>query len=197
MTEEQYTKLRKFVNDKSVGKLVLDENDDKYYMAKISGSSSLKHLAFSEDGKRVYKGSGSINFTLLNPYLAREVSPTWTKAPKEDDENMIIYKCAINNDGWEPAEFVLEFSTVSKISVSMFYDEEELALNNLNKNTYNLDTKKRIIVDQNGVLWNSCLKKDGVLYIPKPFKIGKHTLQIVLEKEAEAPKLTYYCKYGM
>ena len=60
-------------NDKQLHRLQFDEFGDKFYVAKITGSVTMKHLAFVEGGDRIYKGEGTLTFSCLYPYLQEEV----------------------------------------------------------------------------------------------------------------------------
>lgn len=92
MTEEQYQSFRRWVTDKNILRLVFDEDEKLkgYYMAKITGNATLKHLAFVEGGARIYKGDGSITFSCLNPYKMIDGVEAF------DANNKII---EFNNDG--------------------------------------------------------------------------------------------------
>ena len=72
MTELEYTELKKWLGDKKVHAFIFDESPYKAYQAKVTGSATIKHIPFTEDGKRVYKGEGSVQFTAFNPF-ARSV----------------------------------------------------------------------------------------------------------------------------
>ena len=61
--------MRSWLNVKKIGRLIFDERPEKYYMAKITGITTLKYLCFEqEDGTDLYKGEGSINFVCYYPY---------------------------------------------------------------------------------------------------------------------------------
>ena len=66
--EETYREMRKWLNGKEVGELSFDERPYVVYGAKVTGTPTLKTLCFEEDGKRVYKGEGTIQFTSYYPY---------------------------------------------------------------------------------------------------------------------------------
>ena len=69
MTEEQLALFKKTFGDKKIHSLIFDELPFKVYQAKVTGTASIKHLAFSEGAtNRVYKGEGSIQFTAYNPF---------------------------------------------------------------------------------------------------------------------------------
>ena len=73
LSEEQYKNLRQVFSTKKLGKLIFDETDYKYYMAKPTGTPQLKTICFDgEDSEsnptRIYKGEGTIQFTAYYPY---------------------------------------------------------------------------------------------------------------------------------
>ena len=57
--------------------LIFDEDRDengeaqKIWSAKVTGTASMKHLCFEEDGEDVYKGEGGITFTCYYPYARK------------------------------------------------------------------------------------------------------------------------------
>lgn len=68
LSEEDFRKWRQFCNGKEVGDLIFDENPYKVYTAKITGTPQLKYICFDQNGQRVYKGEGTIQFTAYWPY---------------------------------------------------------------------------------------------------------------------------------
>jgi phage-related protein len=60
--------MKKWLNGKEIKDLWFAEAPHKVYSAKVTGTSQMTSLAFAEDGKRVYKGKGTIQFTCYNPY---------------------------------------------------------------------------------------------------------------------------------
>ena len=68
LTEEQFSALKRWLGDKQIHELIFDELPYKAYQAKITGSATIKHIPFDEDGKRIYKGEGSVQFTAYYPY---------------------------------------------------------------------------------------------------------------------------------
>ncbi len=69
LTEAQLGQLKAVFGDKGVHELIFDETPYKVYRAKVTGTASISYLAFEEgeDG-RLYKGSGSLQFTCYDPY---------------------------------------------------------------------------------------------------------------------------------
>ena len=48
LTEEQFSKLKRWLGDKKIHELIFDELPYKAYRAKITGSATIKHIPFEE-----------------------------------------------------------------------------------------------------------------------------------------------------
>lgn len=69
LTEQQFRKMRRWLDVKSMGLLILDESPYKGYRVKVSGNSSIQYICFGETGaQRTYKGEGTIQFIAYYPY---------------------------------------------------------------------------------------------------------------------------------
>ena len=68
MTEKQFRTMRQVFNGKDVGPLVFDEAPYKAYVVKVQSPPQLKYICFEEDGTRVYKGEGTLQFISYAPY---------------------------------------------------------------------------------------------------------------------------------
>lgn len=69
LTEKQFRELRLWLSDREPGDLIFDERPYKRYTAKASGSTSnLKYICFDEEGERIYKGEGTLNFICYYPF---------------------------------------------------------------------------------------------------------------------------------
>ena len=68
VTEDQLQSMKMIWNDKKIHDFIYDEYPYKVYSAKLTGTSQIKHLAFVENGQRLYKGEGSLVFTCYFPY---------------------------------------------------------------------------------------------------------------------------------
>lgn len=68
MDDETLRKMKQWLNGKEIHDLWFDEEPYKVYSAKVTGTATMKHIAFEEDGKRIYKGEGTIQFTAYWPY---------------------------------------------------------------------------------------------------------------------------------
>lgn len=93
LTEQEFVELKSWIGDKGIHSLVFDENPYKAYQAKVTGSATIKHIPFEEEGARIYKGEGTIQFTAYYPF-AKSVF----KFLDEAEELSII-----NIDEWEAA----------------------------------------------------------------------------------------------
>ena len=82
LTEDNYRKLRQWLNGKDRGELVFDEAPYKAYTVKIKDPPQLKTICFMEDGKRIYKGEGTISFVAYYPF-ARGVYKIGDSIPEE------------------------------------------------------------------------------------------------------------------
>lgn len=68
MSELQMRNLRQIFNGKNLGYLIFDELPFKKYTVKSTGTPNIKFICFEENGKRVYKGEGTLTFTAYYPY---------------------------------------------------------------------------------------------------------------------------------
>lgn len=71
LTENEFKNLNVFFNDKKIHDLIFDEAPYKVYKAKISEPPELEFICFDDlenEGERVYKGEGTINFIAYTPW---------------------------------------------------------------------------------------------------------------------------------
>lgn len=68
LSEYNYREMRKWLDGKDIHDLIFDEAPYKVYSAKITGTPQLKTICFEQEGERIYKGEGSIQFTCYHPY---------------------------------------------------------------------------------------------------------------------------------
>ena len=68
LTEDDYRKLRQWLNGKDRGELVFDEAPYKAYTVKLQSAPQLKTICFNEDNQRIYKGEGTISFVAYYPF---------------------------------------------------------------------------------------------------------------------------------
>ena len=76
MTEKQLRDWKNLCSSKDLGELVFDEAPYKVYTAKITGTPKLQYIPFTENGERIYKGKGTIEFTCYYPYAHTPNSDT-------------------------------------------------------------------------------------------------------------------------
>lgn len=68
LTEALFRKLLDTFGTKELRQLVFDEVPYKYYMVKTTGLPQLKYVCFDEEGERIYKGEGTLNFIAYFPF---------------------------------------------------------------------------------------------------------------------------------
>ena len=68
LTEVQIERLGRIFGDKKIHPLVFDEKPYKTYYAKVTGTTSIKHVPFTIEDQRIYKGEGTIQFTCYQPF---------------------------------------------------------------------------------------------------------------------------------
>ena len=132
LTEDDYRKLRQWLNGKDRGELIFDEAPYKAYTVKIKDPPQLKTICFMEDGKRIYKGEGTISFVAYYPFargvykigdnIPAEIKNTeeWIKASGLEsatqgitynsfqlDEPGTAFSCNLYNAGDLPTDFKL------------------------------------------------------------------------------------------
>jgi predicted phage tail component-like protein len=77
LKEADIAEIKRVFSGDGIHELVFDERPYKVWSAKVTGTASMKHLCFEEDGERIYKGEGSITFTCYYPF-ARTPKKLWT-----------------------------------------------------------------------------------------------------------------------
>jgi predicted phage tail component-like protein len=60
LSEDQYKRMRSWLDGKKISDLIFDEWPYKVYSAKVTSQPQLKTICFSDNGERVYKGEGTI-----------------------------------------------------------------------------------------------------------------------------------------
>lgn len=68
LTEEKLDEAKRWLNTGRVADLWFAEAPHKVYGAKVTGLSTATTLIIDEADERIYKGTGSIQFTCYNPY---------------------------------------------------------------------------------------------------------------------------------
>jgi predicted phage tail component-like protein len=60
LTDEDFRKLKQVFNGDGIHPLIFDEDPYKVYMAKVTGSTNVKHLCFEVNNQREYRGEGTL-----------------------------------------------------------------------------------------------------------------------------------------
>ena len=68
LEESKLMKMKQWLSGKKMADLWFAEAPYKVYTAKVTGQPNLKTLCFEENGKRIYKGEGTVQFTAYWPY---------------------------------------------------------------------------------------------------------------------------------
>lgn len=68
LTEAQLRKLRAVFATKAPQKLIYDETPYKYYLVKCGASPQMRYICFEVEGKRIYKGEGTLSLMAYYPY---------------------------------------------------------------------------------------------------------------------------------
>ena len=117
MTEDKLREFKRWLNGKELAPLWFAENPYKVYYAKVTGSPTFSALPFEDAAlKRVYKGTGTIQFTCYYPYARTpDRVQVWTtgaggvgrwedvEVGNRDGKNILQYKYFNNKDEWEAA----------------------------------------------------------------------------------------------
>ena len=145
LTENQFEYLKQVFGDKKIHPLVFDERPYKTYYAKVTGTTSIKHIPFTINEQRIYKGEGSIQFTCYQPFAVchkkflKEYdvidASEWANASNllysneggidSIDENGVI---KIYNPGVKDADWRMSFESDSGHFGAAVFKLEEVAL---------------------------------------------------------------------
>lgn len=68
ITEMRMRQIQLVWGDKQIHELIFDEAPYKVYMAKCTNMPQFNFICFDENGGRIYKGEGSVEFTCYYPY---------------------------------------------------------------------------------------------------------------------------------
>jgi hypothetical protein len=123
LTKTEIDTIKMVFSGDGVHELVFDEDRDengeaqKIWSAKVTGTASMKHLCFEEEGEDIYKGEGSITFTCYFPYARSENKggfefvPVWTGTPGPSKE----YHITNNGDMDAPFTVHLKYTEGSML----------------------------------------------------------------------------------
>lgn len=95
LTEGDIRRIKQTFSGDGIHDLVFDERPYQVWSAKVTGTASMKHLCFEENGQRIYKGEGSITFTCYYPFAH---SPT--KLWQQNMENGGKLEYAASDGKW-------------------------------------------------------------------------------------------------
>ena len=194
LTEAQIAEMRRIFGDKGVHDLIFDETPYKVWSAKVTGTSSIKYLAFNEGtGKeRVYKGEGSIQFTCFYPF-ARCWSNDWEEYYKhpayrilnpdggyfEMDEMPVEDYRRISariNEWWDASrigeggnfgDIPIPFSVEIRGTGSLTIDEHSISWSNIPSNVeVILNTKIGLATGSDEKIYNQYLTGNTLMKIP-------------------------------
>ena len=122
LNEGQLQYMEALFGDKQVHPLIFDERPYKIYYAKVTGTTSIKHIPFTQAEKRIFKGEGSIQFICYQPFAVcknkflKEYSnfdtTEWGEASNllfsnkggideiDDDGNIKVYNPGVKETDW-------------------------------------------------------------------------------------------------
>lgn len=147
LTEQKYHEMRRWLDGRKIAELIFDEAPYKVYSAKVTGTPQLKTIAFQENGKRIYKGEGTIQFTCYYPYAHTPVktesnedgrflnsyrSTDYPSKEEWQDGSGLISSRTLRfgeNSGDLPAPFVLEISHYIDNGIKIIPKNSEFLIN--------------------------------------------------------------------
>lgn len=68
VSEQNFRKIRQLFGSRKLLKLTFDETPYKYYNVKLESPPQFKYICFEEDGERIYKGEGNLDFIAFDPF---------------------------------------------------------------------------------------------------------------------------------
>jgi hypothetical protein len=123
--------MKRVFSGDGIHELVFDEDRGadgkalKIWSAKVTGTATMKHLCFEEDGEDIYKGEGSITFTCYYPYARSESITLPTR-------NITIITEFLTNNGDIPAPFKFTIKRWNNVGVT-------------HSDNYDIDDSKKIL----------------------------------------------------
>ena len=100
LTEKGLKKLKQWLNSRDIADLWFAEEPYKVYSAKPSGQISLKTVPFEENGERIYKGEGTVQFVAYWPYAH---TPDYVGSGTNDGKKISSYSGFRNIEEWRGA----------------------------------------------------------------------------------------------
>lgn len=131
LTEEEVRTLREHFGNKNPQRLIFDEAPYKYYMAKVTGTPQIKTICFDEDGRRIYKGEGTISFTCYYPYAKSnfkfldDFKTLQIKIKENNEDKTYTYLEFYNNlNEWKDTSRMLDnqgnYNKIPSASISLY-----------------------------------------------------------------------------
>lgn len=113
LTDAQLRNLRKVFSANAMGPLIFDEWNYKAYSVKIQSPPQLKYICFDENGSRVYKGEGTINFVSYFPYASSI----------ETKETTILANgsATLDNDGDVETDSLIWVDLINQVNINTQY----------------------------------------------------------------------------
>ena len=146
LTEQEFRTLKQHFGKKEIRPLVFDERPDRAYSAKVTGTASIKHIPFDgTDGKVIYKGEGTIQFTCYYPFARATSSPA---------------------DGVNRGDIPVPFTLVLSGKNSIEVDGHEIKWDLPAGVSAELDTRTGLVMDTNKKLYNKYVTGDLTVKIP-------------------------------
>lgn len=145
LTEEQFQYLKTVFDGKGIHDLIFDEDPDKIWSAKVTGTASIKYICFEDQSlndsfKRIYKGEGSITFTCYYPFARSAQTYGGTNSSVIDP---------VEGDVPTPFKLVIDFSNSTDLT-----PDSKLSSFTVNSNTITFEPA--IKVEKNDVfIWDS------------------------------------------
>lgn len=191
LTDAQLRNLRKVFSANAMGSLIFDEWPYKAYSVKIQSPPQLKYICFDENGSRVYKGEGTINFVSYFPYA----SSTTTKGGTIETGNTI----SLTNDGdietdiliWVPIALNTQ-RTLSLNGKSLTFKVAAKKKNTdaflrFNSRTNLIEGYQSLSSGPSGTLYNDSILSGDFFKMP----VGTHTLTAVTSSRVQFSELYY------
>ncbi len=150
LTEDNYRKLRQWLNGKDRGELIFDEAPYKAYTVKLQSAPQLKTICFNEDNQRIYKGEGTISFVAYYPFargvykfekdikdiinIEEWIDASGLKGATKDNYNSFSEEgsCNLYNAGDLPTDFKLIVNIENKPTNITLKNNENQIIGSLN-----------------------------------------------------------------
>ena len=174
--DEDMYNLRKWLACDTPQELIFDELSYKAYLGKIKGIPKLSFIAFEENGKRVYRGEGTVQFVCYLPWA----HSTQIHSEERVSTDKTLY--TVKNQGQLDTPFVFVFQPKDKENYSYIQltdtESNTSYYNTIVFNNNRLDTEKQYLFDSEKHLL-LCIEKAN-------YSNGKLTYDIVKDTKGNA-----------